>query len=787
MSSCASCGSGTVLADGYCDTCGAKAASATATPAPVVAAPMSPAPAGPPRTAGSRCAQPGCTGTVLADGYCDTCGTKAVPPSASAGPAPTPTAEPATGLDRSTSAALASRPRSFAVASTGSRRTTSARTSSRSQRSGIGAGVVTVPPAPTVDPTTIVMADPEVSEDKRFCGSCGAPVGRAKGDRPGRTTGFCGQCRQAFDFVPKLSAGDRVGGQYEVVGAIAHGGLGWIYLVRDKAVNDRWCVLKGLLNTGDEAAMAAAVLERQFLAEVQHPSIVEIYNFVSHQGAGYTVMEYVGGPSLKQLLKQRREANGGRPDPLAVEVAIAYVLGVLPAFSYLHERGLLYCDFKPDNIIQVRDDVKLIDLGGVRRADATTGDIYGTVGFQAPEIAEMGPSISSDVYTIGRTLTVLSLDFAGYQGRFEHSLPEPADHPALAGHESFHRLLLKATAAHPDDRFTSVAELGDQLLGVLREVVAITTGRPQPGPSVAFGAVPLDGGLPALRVEPGDPAAAFLADLPTDDPAAALSAIEDAVSAGQVPETLEVRLRRARALLDHGDRVAAVAEADRVEVDDPWEWRAVWLRGVAALAVGDGAGVDLATAEAAFDRCMTEVPGELAPKLAAATVAERAGAHAVAESRYGVVAAVDPAVVAAAAGLARCRLAAGDATGALAAYDLVPRSHRAWVDTQLDAARALVGAGRFTAAAGVVDRLELDPARVAELDIELFEAALSSVAAPGATSDPTTTLRGVPVDEPSLRTGLEAAYRALADRTPDRDERYRLVDRANAVRPRSLV
>jgi serine/threonine-protein kinase PknG len=71
-------------------------------------------------------------------------------------------------------------------------------------------------------------------------------------------------------------------GQYEVLGCLAHGGLGWIYLAKDRNVSDRWVVLKGLLDTGDVDAMAAAVAERQFLAEVEHPNIVRIYNFVQH-------------------------------------------------------------------------------------------------------------------------------------------------------------------------------------------------------------------------------------------------------------------------------------------------------------------------------------------------------------------------------------------------------------------------------------------------------------------------------------------------------------------------
>jgi serine/threonine-protein kinase PknG len=721
------------------------------------------------------CAEPGCTGRILADGYCDTCGAKAPAPAALA-PAAAPGARPAPP---------AGAPRSLATGSTrsgGSRRTLSGRTRTTSRRSTIGAGLVDVPPAPAIDPATIVMADPEVSEEKRFCSNCGSPVGRSKGRQPGRLKGFCPRCRNAFDFVPKLNPGDLVGRQYEVVGCLAHGGLGWIYLARDKAVSDRWSVLKGLLDAGDEAAMAVAVAERRFLAEIDHPSIVEIFNFVSHAGAGYIVMEYVGGPSLKQILKQRREANADVADPLPVDQAIAYVLAIMPAFGYLHRRGMVYCDFKPDNLIQVGDQVKLIDLGGVRRLDDPSGDVYGTIGFQAPEIAEMGPSVASDVYTIGRTLAVLTMDFKGYQSTFQHALPDPSGHPALAANTSFHRLLLKATAEHPDDRFQSVAELSDQLVGVLREVVAVATGTPQPGPSAVFAGAPAGDGLPVLTVDPNDDAAGFVANLATDDPEAALRSIADALALRQVTETVELRLRRARALVDLGRRDEAGAELARIESDDPWEWRVAWLRGVMDLEAGD-----LPVAVQAFDRCLFEVPGELAPKLAAAIAAERSGDTAGAAALYDVVSTVDPSYVGAATGLARCRLQAGDVPGALAAFARVPSTHRAHGEAQLAAVRALVGAARFAEAGQVLERARAAGRQAAQLDVELFEAALAGLTSGTVKAQPSVTVRGQKLDEPGVRHGLERAYRMLAQLSPDDPDRWRLVDRANQVRPVSVV
>ena len=154
--------------------------------------------------------------------------------------------------------------------------------------------------------------------------------------------------------------------------------------------------------SAEETATAEA--EREFLADITHPNIVKIFNFIDDPRVpgGFIVMEYVGGPSLKN----RR--NGQPGDCFPVDTAIAYILEILPALDYLHARGVVYNDLKPSNIIVTEDQVKLIDLGAVSGIGAF-GHIYGTQGFQAPEIATQGPSVASDIYTIGRTLACLVL------------------------------------------------------------------------------------------------------------------------------------------------------------------------------------------------------------------------------------------------------------------------------------------------------------------------------------------------------------------------------------------
>ncbi|MFE6712363.1 tetratricopeptide repeat protein [Streptomyces sp. NPDC057695] len=388
-------------------------------------------------------------------------------------------------LSRSLSGASASR--SVSVRSSGT-------STGQSARNRLGAGLVSIPEVPRPDPRGAVMENPEVPERKRFCSraDCGAPVGRSRGERAGRTEGFCTKCGHPYSFVPKLRGGDIVHGQYEVAGCLAHGGLGWIYLAVDRAVSDRWVVLKGLLDTGDQDAMAAAISERRFLAEIEHSNIVRIYNFVEHLDQrtgsldGYIVMEYVGGKSLKEIANERRTPDGRR-DPLPVEQACAYGIEALEALGHLHSRNLLYCDFKVDNAIQSEDQLKLIDMGAVRRMDDDESAIYGTVGYQAPEVAEVGPSVASDLYTVARTLAVMTFDFQGYTNVFVDSLPDPGNIPVFRTYESFYRFLVRATDPDPARRFSSAQEMAEQLTGVLREVVALQSGRPRPALSTLFG------------------------------------------------------------------------------------------------------------------------------------------------------------------------------------------------------------------------------------------------------------------------------------------------------------
>ena len=711
---------------------------------------------------------------------------------------------------------------------TGSRRGTRGTRpgSGRSSRGRLGAGLVEVPPVPSRDPAAAVLADPQVPENRRFCGNCGQPVGQSRDGRPGLAEGFCRQCGTRFSFSPKLEPGELVAGQYEVIGCLAHGGLGWIYLAKDRNVSDRWVVLKGLLNTGDADALAAAVAERQFLAQVEHPNIVRIYNFVQHasrrdgETAGYIVMEYVGGKSLKQIRLEARQHGGVVP----LAHALAYAIEILPALGYLHDRGLVYCDFKPDNVIQTEEQLKLIDMGGVRPIDGD-GPIYGTVGYQAPEIESEGPSPSSDLYTIGRTLAVLTLEFTGYQGEYRYRLP--AAMPLLVQQESFARLLRRATHADPKRRFQSAGEMAEQITGVLQGGAVgsptASPGRRSPAcsaPSCAPTGTDLtpvraaNGGR-ATRVSPPT-VAEVIAGLPAPladgtDPAAGYLATLGGLQPEQQAATLRRRRRgRARASRRRwprrrrpGWRWSAPSSRRETRTAPRPTWPS-WPRpirptggspGTPGCATSRAPGPD--SAPAAFSAVYDELPGELAPKLALGFAAEAVGDMAAARHYYQLVWTIDRSCISAAFGAARACLAVGDRPAAIAAVAAVPETSSHHAAAQIAAVRLLLAAGNGVTAGdlrqadGRLGVLSLDDMRRQQLTIEVLHAALDWVAgqppdaAQGAARSADGRILGCEPNERALRFGLERGYRALASLTPDPARKVELVDMANAVRPRT--
>ena len=713
-----------------------------------------------------------------------------------------------------------------------------------SGRRVIGEGLVEIPVIAPLDPSSAMLSEPVLAESKRYCTRCRKPVGRAAADAPAPSRGVCAACGTPFSFHPQLEPGELVAGQYEVQGCIAHGGVGWIYAAVDRNVDDRWVVLKGLLHAGDRQAQAVTIAERRFLAEVTHPGIVKILNFVEHPGSdgrpiGYIVMEYVGGTTLQDLLRATSERSAPRR-MLPLDQTLGYILEVLPALDYLHSIGLIYNDLKPENIMLSEGQVKLIDLGAVAGIE-DSGFIYGTPGFQAPEIIATGPTVATDIYTVGRTLASLTVHLPTKHGRLLDGLPDPADEPLFRQYESYYRLLRRATNPDPVQRFSSIDEMSTQLTALLREVSSAQSGQPRPGlsqqfspPRASFGTdltirqtdVFVDGrphdahpsalamarALPVPLADPTDPGAALLTAAMHSTPDELLGILEvardrsAAAPHGRLEDSLELSLMEARVHLDLGDVQQAAEVLEEISGERRHSWRIGWYQGLCDLVRGDPE-----AAFARFDDALSALPGESAPKLALAGTAElildhrfdagpapdadaaRAHWRATAERYYRTVWQTDHGLVSAAFGLARQLQARDDRSGAVQILDQVPPTSRHFGEARLTTVLALVS-GRPVAEIGepdlreAADRVEQLPEaepRALQMRALVLGVAVDWIESGRAAGpDP---LLGAEFTPRGLRTGAEETLRALARNTAGRTHRYTLVDLANTIRPTTWV
>ncbi|WP_223863510.1 serine/threonine-protein kinase [Streptomyces sp. 5-10] len=658
-------------------------------------------------TDGTVCGRTDCRGEGLgrinARGFCSECGRRPLP--AAPDPAPPPAG---TAVLASESTATTARARRRDVA-----RKFTVRPA--------GEGLLDLPRVELPSLRDLVMDDPHPPSRGQTCGweGCDEIVGAPYAGQSALSRGYCPRCRHPFDFTPRLSPGDLLGDQYRVVGCVGYGGLGWVYLAEDTQLDDQPVAIKGLINNEDEAALRTAVEERRYLTMLDHPGIVRIINYVTQpdprdDGAltGYIVMEFVGGMTLAQIKDHIADAVKPYDGPRLYEHILAYGCLVLRAVGYLHGEKLLYCDLKPSNVMHYEDRIKVIDLGAVwRLGQRDGGPPVITEAFAAPEVLARGASALTerhDLFGVGRTLEELSDKAA-----------RPAQRPPGLGAESYRRVLARATAADPERRFGSAAEMSEQLWGVLREIHSLRLSREQPEPSTLFaptsalldsslGRIPdlerwLDEeprpllasglprpervplGLPVPFPDAADPGAALLG-VPTDSGPRRL--IEQ-LHAFPRPSA-EIRLRVCRAYLELGERDAAAEElAIAVELIGsaaPYDWRLSWHR--ALLRLADGA---VADARREFDEVYSALPGEYAPKLALGYCAEHLGDHEAAKRFYEAVWQRNRSQGSAAFGLARLRLAAGDRGGAVEILGGVPKVSRHYDAARIAIVRVLSG------------------------------------------------------------------------------------------------
>src|SRR5437588_5723864 len=249
--------------------------------------------------------------------------------------------------------------------------------------------------------------------------------------------------------------------------------------------------------------------EARAAAQLAHPNAVTIYDFVEEFGQYFLVMEYIHGPTLKQLIGQRRHLLAH--ETLEIAAQVCAVLQVA------HTRGFIHRDIKPQNIMLASSGtttngasaggsstllVKLTDFGIVRVAEdaglTNSGIVLGTADYLSPELAR-GENLtaSSDLYSLGVVMFEMLAGRPPFVGPTAVSIamqhastyPPPLHQFNTNVPPALEQIVNKALEKEPEDRFNSAAEMQQALRLCAKELLVrakaassqVLTRNPSPG------------------------------------------------------------------------------------------------------------------------------------------------------------------------------------------------------------------------------------------------------------------------------------------------------------------
>ncbi|HEY6476552.1 MAG TPA: serine/threonine-protein kinase, partial [Polyangia bacterium] len=297
---------------------------------------------------------------------------------------------------------------------------------------------------------------------------------------------FCGSCGSLADAAVAGEAdawlGRVIDGRYRVVARLGAGGMGVVYRVEHLHLG-KTAAMKVLAPEG--AARPEMVRrfrnEAQAVSSLDHPNIVQTFDFGQADGALYLVMEYINGEDLSALIRREGPWTFARAARLFVQVCS----GLVDA----HEMGIVHRDLKPENLMVVRrrdgaEHVKVLDFGLAKLRERATdpaaaalssgGQVIGTPYYMAPEQVRGEPlDARADLYSVGATLYRVLTGVPPFDAPSPMSvlakhltdevIPPRTRAPDRALPPEADRIVLRAMAKAPADRNSSALEMREDL------------------------------------------------------------------------------------------------------------------------------------------------------------------------------------------------------------------------------------------------------------------------------------------------------------------------------------
>jgi serine/threonine protein kinase len=310
--------------------------------------------------------------------------------------------------------------------------------------------------------------------------------------------------------------------KYKIYDKVGSGGIATVYVARDLKTNEMVAVKVIHPHVAkDSNTVKRFEREANLLMSLTDPSLVQVYDYGIEEDRHYLVMEYVGGRTLKAIIKEE--------GPLAVDRALDIAHQVAEGLSVIHRQGVIHRDIKPQNlIVQTDGKVKVMDFGIARMADLSaltqSGFLVGTPHYISPEQA-MGQRVDhrSDIYSLGVVLYEMLIGKVLFDGDSPITValmhvknPVPSLHSQRTDIlPEVEQLVDKCLAKEPGDRFQTAAALASAIRSLRGEPAAAV---PQPPAEAKPLATPYDEGMAHLAADRWQEASQRLESVVAQDP-----------------------------------------------------------------------------------------------------------------------------------------------------------------------------------------------------------------------------------------------------------------------------
>jgi serine/threonine-protein kinase len=261
-------------------------------------------------------------------------------------------------------------------------------------------------------------------------------------------------------------------GKYHIIELVGEGAMGVVYRASD-SVLDRTVAIKVM----NESIARQEDLRKRFLheaqaaASLQHPNVVSIYDLGEVDGHMFIAMEFVDGVDLEKLLELGQ--------PLSLQAKLDIIIDVLTGLTFAHKRGIVHRDIKPANIRVTEDGrAKIMDFGVAHLASSSmtsTGSFLGTPSYMAPEqITEGKTTPQTDLFAVGGVLYQLLTQMKPFEAPTLQNLffriitekPKPVSELMPGLPPALDRIVAKAMAKEPSDRYATALEMANELSAV---------------------------------------------------------------------------------------------------------------------------------------------------------------------------------------------------------------------------------------------------------------------------------------------------------------------------------